>query len=170
MLTTIPVQCPELHVTCKVDSSGENVTRFGLVWIYTLGHYRTSVEVMEKMNRAESEDKFPQNTDFMRASIIHQRNLFGIVTAPRSLILIRSLPQNTQNHTVPRQFYRSFWRDPSAPYTNLSEVFQRIQWPTTKEQEAEVVKGVRTAIWGERNGGMGASIVTSHSSHCQLTN
>ncbi|OQD87910.1 hypothetical protein PENSOL_c076G03780 [Penicillium solitum] len=104
------------------------------------------------MNRAESKDKFPRKIDFMRSSIIHQRNLFGIVKAARSSILIRSLPQNTQNHAVSRQFYRSFWRDPSAPHTDLSEVFQRIQWPTTKEQEAEVVKGVRTAIWGERNG------------------
>lgn len=138
--------------------------------IHPLGHSGTSAEVMEKMNRAESKDKFPRKIDFMRSSIIHQRNLFGIVKAARSSILIRSLPQNTQNHAVSRQFYRSFWRDPSAPHTDLSEVFQRIQWPTTKEQEAEVVKGVRTAIWGERNGGMGASIVTSHSSHCQLTN
>ncbi|KGO62610.1 Pseudouridine synthase I, TruA [Penicillium expansum] len=107
---------------------------------------------MEKMNRAEWKGKFPRNIDFMRASIIHQRNLFGILSASRSSILIRSLPQTTQNHTVSRQFYRSFWRDPSAPHTDLSEVFQRIQWPTTKEQEVEVVKGVRTAIWGERNG------------------
>ncbi|KAJ5502998.1 hypothetical protein N7463_005872 [Penicillium fimorum] len=88
----------------------------------------------------------------MRASIIHQRNLFGIVTAPRSSIIIRSLPQNTQQHPVSRQFYRSFWRDPSAPRAELSEIFQRIQWPTTQEQEAQVVEGVRTAIWGERNG------------------
>ncbi|KAJ5486465.1 hypothetical protein N7530_000765 [Penicillium desertorum] len=97
------------------------------------------------MNRAESKGKFPRNIDFMRASIIHQRNLSGILTALRSSILIR-------DHAVSRQFYRSFWRDPSAPRAELSEIFQRIQWPTTKEQEAEVVEGVRTAIWGERNG------------------
>ncbi|OQE42263.1 hypothetical protein PENCOP_c004G02231 [Penicillium coprophilum] len=88
----------------------------------------------------------------MRASIIHQRNLFGIVTAPTNSIIIRSPPKTTQKHTVSRQFYRSFWRDPSAPRAELSEIFQRIQWPTTKEQEAQVVEGVRTAIWGERNG------------------
>lgn len=90
----------------------------------------------------------------MRASIIRQRNLSRILTAPISSFPIRSLPQNTQNHAISRQFYRSFSRDPSAPRAELSEVFQRIQWPTTKEQEAEVVEGVRTAIWGERNGGM----------------
>lgn len=89
----------------------------------------------------------------MCASIL-QRNLSGILTAPIGSILIRSLPHNTRNHTVSHQFYRSFWRDPSAPRAELSEIFQRIQWPTTKEQEAEVVEGVRTAIWGERNGGM----------------
>ncbi|KAJ5964741.1 uncharacterized protein N7479_004617 [Penicillium vulpinum] len=88
----------------------------------------------------------------MRASIIRQQNLFGIITAPRSSISIQLLPQTTQKNAVSRQFYRSFWRDPSAPRVELSEVFQRIQWPTTKEQEAQVVEGVRTAIWGERNG------------------
>ncbi|KAJ5447745.1 Pseudouridine synthase I TruA [Penicillium cf. griseofulvum] len=102
------------------------------------------------MNRAESRANFAET--FMRPSIIHQRSLFGIVTTPRVLIISRSLPQNTPNHAVTRQSYRSFWRDPSAPRTELSEVFQRIQWPTTKEQEAQVVEGVRTAIWGERNG------------------
>ncbi|KAJ6180203.1 hypothetical protein N7519_010664 [Penicillium mononematosum] len=104
------------------------------------------------MNRAESKGKFPRNIDFMRASIIRQRNLSGILTALRNSILIRSIPRNTRDHAVSRQFYRSFWRDPSAPRAELSEIFQRIQWPTTKEQEAEVVEGVRTAIWGERNG------------------
>ncbi|KAJ5473557.1 hypothetical protein N7475_003123 [Penicillium sp. IBT 31633x] len=88
----------------------------------------------------------------MRASIICQRNLSGILNPPKSLTSTRSLLQNTQSPAISRQFYRSFWRDPSAPRAELSEIFQRIKWPTTKKQEAEVVEGVRTAIWGERNG------------------
>jgi hypothetical protein len=103
----------------------------------------------------------------MRTSIVCQRNLSGIFTAPRSSNLIRSLPQNRV--LANRIFARSFWRDPSIRRTDLSEIFERIQWPTTKKEEAEVVEGVRTAIWDEQNGGMLRQRL-SRVSHCQLTN
>lgn len=35
-----------------------------------------------------------------------------------------------------------------------SEIFNRTPWPTTKEEEAELVEGVRTAIWAEMSGGI----------------
>ncbi|KAJ5334466.1 hypothetical protein N7452_006869 [Penicillium brevicompactum] len=88
----------------------------------------------------------------MRASTICQRNISVILTAPRSLHPVGLIARN--RNFVPRTFARSFWRDPSSPRADLSEIFQRIQWPTTKAEEAEVVEGVRTAIWDELSGGI----------------
>lgn len=42
----------------------------------------------------------------------------------------------------------------SNPRTELSEFFSRVQWPTTKAEKAELVQGVRTAIWEGQHGGM----------------
>ncbi|KAJ5218424.1 uncharacterized protein N7498_000523 [Penicillium cinerascens] len=46
-----------------------------------------------------------------------------------------------------RAFYNKF-----NPRIELSEFFSRVQWPTTKAEEAELVEGVRTAIWEGRLG------------------
>lgn len=35
-----------------------------------------------------------------------------------------------------------------------SEIFNRTPWPTTKKEEAELVRGVRAAIWAEMSGGI----------------
>ncbi|KAJ5117182.1 Pseudouridine synthase I TruA [Penicillium atrosanguineum] len=40
----------------------------------------------------------------------------------------------------------------SNPRIELSEFFNRVQWPTTKAEKAELVEGVRTAIWEGQNG------------------
>ena len=48
---------------------------------------------------------------------------------------------------------RSFYNK-SNPRIELSEFFSRVQWPTTKAEKAELVEGVRTAIWEGRLGGM----------------
>ncbi|KAJ5143207.1 uncharacterized protein N7515_001994 [Penicillium bovifimosum] len=88
----------------------------------------------------------------MRTSIISQRNLSGILTATKSSPILCLLPRNPRNPVYNRHLYRSFWRGSFAPRAELSEILERITWPTTKEQEAEVVEGVRTAIWGDRNG------------------
>jgi hypothetical protein len=52
-------------------------------------------------------------------------------------------------HLNSRSFYNK-----SNPRVDLSEFFSRVQWPTTKAEEAELVEGVRTAIWEGRLGGM----------------
>jgi len=58
---------------------------------------------------------------------------------------------------------RSFYNK-SNPRVELSEFFSRVQWPTTKAEETELVKGVRTAIWEGQRGGMLCAFLLAPSS------
>lgn len=88
----------------------------------------------------------------MRASTFWQRSLTGELPLLRTtLSAIYHKPQLL----VTRPLSRSFWIKLDRP--TPAEIFKRTPWPTTKEQERELVEGVRTAIWGGMNGGTGAA-------------
>ncbi|KAJ5651693.1 Pseudouridine synthase I TruA [Penicillium longicatenatum] len=80
----------------------------------------------------------------MRASTFWQRSLTG------NLPLLRSLTASQKPQFLTRSPSRSFWIKLNRP--TPVEIFNHTPWPTTKEQEKELVEGVRTAIWGEMNG------------------
>lgn len=87
----------------------------------------------------------------MRASIFWQRSLTGELPLLRTTLNTASKPQ----FLVTRPLSRNFWIKLDRP--TPAEIFNHTPWPTTKEQEKELVEGVRTAIWGETNGGTGAA-------------
>ncbi|KAJ6114284.1 Pseudouridine synthase I TruA [Penicillium sp. IBT 16267x] len=83
----------------------------------------------------------------MRASTFWQRSLTGELPLLRTTL---SATYHKPQFLVPRPLSRSFWIKLDRP--TPAGIFNRIPWPTTKEQEKELVEGVRTAIWGEMNG------------------
>ncbi|KAJ5549575.1 Pseudouridine synthase I TruA [Penicillium frequentans] len=83
----------------------------------------------------------------MRASTFWQRSLTGELPLLRTTL---SATYHKPQLLVTRPLSRSFWIKLDRP--TPAEIFNRTPWPTTKEQERELVEGVRTAIWGEMNG------------------
>lgn len=87
----------------------------------------------------------------MRASTCWQRNLAGKFSLRSSVTRLSHC--NLQHGTIARPIARFFYIK-TDPRPDLSEFFSRVQWPTTKAEETELVESVRAAIWEGQNGGM----------------
>lgn len=100
---------------------------------------------------ATQKDKRLASLDFMRASVAWKRISSGILPhrSPASQALSRDLRQGIVNRPTTRSFYIK-----TDPRPQLEDFFSRVQWPTTKAEEEELVESVGNAIWGGHNGGI----------------
>jgi hypothetical protein len=88
----------------------------------------------------------------MRPSIVWQ-NLSGILPTIRSANIASSVRHNTRSFALSCPLSHSFL--PATRHrADLKEIFERIQWPRTRQEEAEVLEGVRSAIWDDPSGRM----------------
>lgn len=87
----------------------------------------------------------------MRASTVWQRSLSGISSyrRPASRVFFRDARQRIAARPLTRSFYIK-----TGPRLQLEEFFNRVQWPTTKAEEEELVASVGNAIWEGHNGGI----------------
>ena len=88
----------------------------------------------------------------MRASTIWQRNFAGLFSSVQALSFRQSylIPQAIASA---RQHARSLHIESKAE-AELTELFRRVPWPTTRREERALVESVRTVIWEGQNGGM----------------
>jgi hypothetical protein len=90
--------------------------------------------------------------EFMRASTLLQRNLAGLFSSVQAPVS-RQFSPTSRVHSFARQYARSLHIESKAE-TELTELFKRVQWPTTLQEERALVESVRTVIWEGQNGGM----------------
>ncbi|KAJ5888726.1 hypothetical protein N7495_008767 [Penicillium taxi] len=104
---------------------------------------------IRRLDVAKAKEILP-SLEFMRASVLCKHSLVGVL----SPLSNRSSFLKLQSTALRPLAQLRYIRPDSQP--RLSEVFSRIPWPTTKEQEREVVNAVRIEIWEGQNGGIGA--------------
>lgn len=90
--------------------------------------------------------------EFMRASTVLQRNFAGLFSSVQAPVSRQSSPIS-RVQSFARQHTRSLHIESKAE-TELTELFKRVQWPTTSQEERVLVESVRTVIWEGQNGGM----------------
>lgn len=90
--------------------------------------------------------------EFMRASTFLQRNFAGLLSSVQAPVSRQFSPVYLA-HNSARQYARSLHIESKAE-TELTELFKRVQWPTTPREERALVESVRTVIWEGQNGGM----------------
>lgn len=100
---------------------------------------------------ATQKDKRLASLNFMRASAVWKRSLPGILSyrGPASQVLARDLRQGSVVRPLTRSFYIK-----TDPRPQLEDFFSRVQWPTTKAEEKELVESVANAIWDGHDGGI----------------
>lgn len=86
----------------------------------------------------------------MRVSAVSQRSLSGIFynRIPVTRPIVRDLRSRIVTPRLSRAFYTK-----NDPRLQLDEFFSRVQWPTTKAEEADLVESVGNAIWEGHSGG-----------------
>ncbi|KAF3392469.1 tRNA pseudouridine synthase 1 [Penicillium rolfsii] len=87
----------------------------------------------------------------MRASTLLQRNFAGLFSSVQASVS-RQFSPIIPSRSVSTQHVQ-FLHIESKAETELTELFKRVQWPTTLREERALVESVRTVIWEGQNGG-----------------